>query len=117
MLGKPRLPLPKKSVLPAGFRAKHFVLGSVPFAPRAEYLRVAARNRAPRVLFWVLVVTVPFLFGLAVLNFGPSIHETPSVVAGKTATLHIVNCLMVVASFWATLAKAMRRPVPRWDFF
>ena len=105
--------LPKQKILPASFRVKHFLLDKVPYTSWIFYWLIAFRNRLPLFLHWFLVVAVPSALGFLFLRFGPNIHDTPSLVAGKLATINIITTFVILAAFWVMITQQMRRPVPR----
>ena len=105
--------LPKELRPPRQFRAKHAALDHVPFAPKANLWFIAAKNRWPIVRHWLFVISVPALFGYVLIKLGPNIFETPSVVAGKLATINIVQTLFVMFIVVIIIVKSLRRPVPR----
>ena len=45
---------------------------------------------------WLFVISVPSLFGYVLIRLGPNIFEAPSVVAGKLATINIVQTLFAM---------------------
>ncbi|CAB1056310.1 hypothetical protein D1BOALGB6SA_1046 [Olavius sp. associated proteobacterium Delta 1] len=112
-----QLPVDPRTDIPLGTRFKYWVIRKFPYSSLVTYWVAWIRNRADTTMHYALIIIVPALFGLFCLHAGPNFYDVPSEVAGKVATVHIIQTILIIIGAWALIVQQVRRPIPRGRHF